>query len=171
MRVSFTHIHSKWLIRGHAYSNWLHGGFVCRTHVFKIIEWGFQGVNEGPKSVTYFHISIRVNEGLKSVTHSHSSPPWIKVSFSHIYFAYMHEVHWYVRLRSPIHTYDLCCPHPNYLPTYLQLLIFSSRTPLVLRTYMTISTEIATPQKSTESRKSNSSVSRGTDSNWDYDWI
>ena len=30
-------------------------------------------MNEGPKSVTYFHISIRVNEGLKSVTHSHIS--------------------------------------------------------------------------------------------------
>jgi len=36
---------------------------------------------------------------------------------------------------------------------------------------MTVSTEIATTPKTTKSRNSDSSVSRGINSNWDCDWI
>jgi len=36
---------------------------------------------------------------------------------------------------------------------------------------MTVSTEIATPPKSTNSRNNNFSVSRGTNSNWDFGLI
>jgi len=39
------------------------------------------------------------------------------------------------------------------------------------RVCMTVSTEIATPAKSTNSRKSDLLVSRGTDPNWDFGLI
>jgi len=74
----------------------------------------------------------------------------------------------HIHTHTHAHTHTYTCTHTRTHIHRWQTQCFES---INHKLNMTVSTEIATPPKSTRSRNSNSSVSRGTDSNWDLGLI